>query len=345
MMTRTLPRAATIWGAALILATAGSPRIAAAVNICDCSVSQITYPSDKNFPQPVPPGNPGDDTLTVQLDLGAGPITGGPQNQLTVRDVRFDLDCSDQFPVPGCTDQGDIMEYLGDASITTTCGGVTWSTTAITPNQLRFTPNPLIVIPAGTPIQCSLAFQVKVANFPGNNPPTTKEIASYGPNTTCDNMLTAAGFVTGQIFFCPVCDDNDVCTADSCNSDSGNCVFTPICGQTTTTTTSTTTTTTIPTTTTSTTLPPDSDGDGVPDSMEQCECEGTAPGMPVSAVGCSVDQACPCNAPLGRASWRNHGEYVRCVKFAAKEFVTRGVMTHDAAVATGRAAAEGTCGR
>jgi len=52
MMTRTLPRAATIWGAALILATAGSPRIAAAVNICDCLVSQITYPSGKNFPQP-----------------------------------------------------------------------------------------------------------------------------------------------------------------------------------------------------------------------------------------------------------------------------------------------------
>jgi len=108
-MTRTLPRAATIWGAALILATAGSPRIAAAVNVCGGAL-QITYAAGANFPQPVPPENTGHDTLTVQLDLGAGPITGGPQNQLTVRDVRFDLDCSDQFPVPGCTDQGDIME-------------------------------------------------------------------------------------------------------------------------------------------------------------------------------------------------------------------------------------------
>src|SRR5262245_60482272 len=102
----------------------------------------------------------------------------------------------------------------------------------------------------------------------------------------------------------------------------------------------TTTTSTTTTTTTTTTLPADTDGDGIPDAQEQCECLGTAPGSPVTAVGCSIDQVCPCAAPLGRVAWANHGEYVRCVKFAAKELVRRGVMTTGDTVAAGRAAAQ-----
>src|SRR5689334_16484548 len=167
----TRARAATIGAAALMFAIAGSPRIAGAVNVCN-GAFQITYPAGANFPQPVPPGNTGDDTLTVHLDLGAGTITGGANNRLSVNDVRFDLDCSDVFPVPGCTDQGDIMEYLGDGTITTNCAGVTWTSSVITTNQLRFTPSSPIVIPAGTPIQCSLSFGGTVANLPGNSPPS-----------------------------------------------------------------------------------------------------------------------------------------------------------------------------
>ena len=84
--------------AALVVAMSlAGPRVAGAVNVCN-GAFQITYPVGANFPQPVPPGNAGDDTLTVQLDLGAGAITGGVNNRLTVTDVRFDLDCSDASP-------------------------------------------------------------------------------------------------------------------------------------------------------------------------------------------------------------------------------------------------------
>src|SRR5689334_12282711 len=172
---RTRLSALAVAGLAGFLVTAMTPSPAAAPNVCD-GAFQITYPAGANFPQPVPPCNTGDDQLTVQLDLGAGAIVGGANNQLTVNDVRFDLDCSDAFPAPGCTDQGDIMEYLGDGTITTNCAGVTWTSSVISTNQLRFTPSSPIVIPAGTPIQCSLSFAVKVANLPANSPPSTKEV-------------------------------------------------------------------------------------------------------------------------------------------------------------------------
>jgi len=151
-------RARTIWGAALVLAIAADPRTAGAINICS-GAFQITYPVGVNFPQPVPPGNPGDDTLTVKLDIGAGAIlTSGGAGRLTVADIRFDLDCADPFPVPGCTDAGDIMEYLGDGTIVSDCSvsgaSVTWTSTALTANQLRFTPTPSIPIDAGTPVYC-----------------------------------------------------------------------------------------------------------------------------------------------------------------------------------------------
>src|SRR5690349_16753726 len=53
---------------------------------------QLLYTAGANFPQPVPPGTASDDTLSVQLVLGAGAINNG--TKLTVNDVRFDLDCS-----------------------------------------------------------------------------------------------------------------------------------------------------------------------------------------------------------------------------------------------------------
>jgi hypothetical protein len=109
--------------------------------------------------------------------------------------------------------------------------------------------------------------------------------------------------------------------------------------------TTTTTTSTTTTSTTTTTIPPDADADGVLDASEPCLCVGTTSGAPVTALGCSVDQACPCAAPHGRSAWGSHGEYVRCVKYAAREMESRGVMTRDQRIATTRAAAASTCGR
>ena len=91
-------RAATFGAAALILAIAGSPRIAGAVQSTCTGAFDLQYTSGPSFPQPVPPGNAGDDQLTVQLTLGAQSIQNG--TTLTVADVRFDLDCSDAFATP-----------------------------------------------------------------------------------------------------------------------------------------------------------------------------------------------------------------------------------------------------
>src|SRR5438093_1105429 len=63
----------------------------------------------------------------------------------------------------------------------------------------------------------------------------------------------------------------------------------------------------------------DADGDGVQDSTEACFCVGTAPGVPVTSKGCSVDQLCPCAAPLGRSAWNGHSEYTACVQGAVHE--------------------------
>src|SRR5207302_321309 len=167
---------------------------------------------------------------------GAQSIQNG--TTLTVAAVRFDLDCSDAFPSPPCTDQGDIIEYLGDGTIVTDCAvgqtNVTWASTAVGTNEIKFVPTPSIPIPAGTVAFCHLSFGIKVANLPTATPNTfgtTKEIAYYGPQTSCNNGLTAGNFGTGQISFCAICDDSSNCTVDTCNSDAAStadaCVFTP----------------------------------------------------------------------------------------------------------------------
>ena len=71
--------------------------------------------------------------------------------------------------------------------------------------------------------------------------------------------------------------------------------------------------------------PPDSDGDGVPDAIDQCP--GTPPGAVVDAQGCSIDQLVPCAGPLSGGTWKNHGEYVRAVVGAATDFLKTRLIT------------------
>src|SRR5207247_2509377 len=117
-----------------------------------------------NFYNPGDPKMNGGNQLRVSLALGTGGLTqfcsggtnngnmctsaancpGGtcpPTNQ-TVHRVRFDLDCVANSGGPPCTDQGNVVQYMGDATITTTCAGVTWtSTTAQAGNEIVFTPS------------------------------------------------------------------------------------------------------------------------------------------------------------------------------------------------------------
>jgi hypothetical protein len=72
-------------------------------------------------------------------------------------------------------------------------------------------------------------------------------------------------------------------------------------------------------------VPLDSDGDGVPDAIDQCP--DTPPGAVVDATGCSIDQLVPCDGPRSGGTWKNHGQYVRAVLQTATKFLKAGLIT------------------
>jgi hypothetical protein len=86
----------------------------------------------------------------------------------------------------------------------------------------------------------------------------------------------------------------------------------------------------------------DEDGDGVPDSLDQCP--GTPAGALVDAEGCSIEQLAPCAGPASGGAWKNHGEYVSAVAQAAVEFLAEGLISEEEADAIVSAAAQSDCG-
>ena len=101
-------------GLVLVALAIALPSPARAVNTCN-SLFTIDY---------VPPGPQyaqTGDTLHVRLTLGAGSVQGG--TAVTYHRVRFNLDCNSTFPlVLPCTDEGAIVQYQGDGTISTECG-------------------------------------------------------------------------------------------------------------------------------------------------------------------------------------------------------------------------------
>jgi hypothetical protein len=170
--------------------------------------------------------NPGD-VVRVRLALGAGPINGG--TQVTINKIRFDMDCNADDPLGiGCTDEGDIVEYLGDATITTTCVGIAFATDPAhsagpDPNQLEFVATPTFTIPANTADFCAIEFDVRIlSQSVDSTPARIEQVAGFDANENdaeCDNDLMSG---VSQSAFIALCSD---------------------CGPTTTTTSSTTTTT------------------------------------------------------------------------------------------------------
>src|SRR2546426_5456655 len=152
-MTRRFQGPATVTALAFLLIGVAFPRAAHAVPSTCNSALQIAYVSGPNFP------NIGD-TLRVQLTLGAGSIANG--TTFTLNRVRFELDCTNTSTgsVP-CTDDGTVIGYLGDGTITTTCAGVSWATghaASGSPNEVVFSATPAIFIPAGSGSFCQLEF-------------------------------------------------------------------------------------------------------------------------------------------------------------------------------------------
>ena len=89
--------------------------------------------------------------------------------------------------------------------------------------------------------------------------------------------------------------------------------------------------------------PLDSDGDGVPDSQDQCP--NTPPETIVDSHGCSLDQLVPCAGPVSGGAWKSHGEYVSAVAKKAQEFLAEERFTKQQRNATIEAAAGSDCGK
>src|SRR5262245_13067123 len=224
---RTLGRSIRVFSLALFLVSLALPTGVLAVNTCN-GLFAIDYVAGPNF---AIPGS----VIRVRLTLGTASIQGG--TELTINRLRFDLDCNDNFAlgVP-CTDEGAVVEYEGDGTITTTCG-VVWSTghaISSAPNEVVFTPVPTVMIPANTAIPpgfCNVEFDVKVLmnsvdSTPNDIQETTGYLASQG-DAMCDNGLSSSSTQSSSIPLCPNCDLGSACSMDSCNQDTGQCIHTP----------------------------------------------------------------------------------------------------------------------
>ena len=211
------------------------------------------------------PGDPILGRTRLRVDLGAGPIFVLPfPPQVTISRFRFDLDCVENSGGPPCTDQGDVVEYLGDATITSNCqaagGAVTWTTTTEQGgNEIVFTPSTPLVIDQNvapgdtTRGGCSVAFDLQVVNpepAPGqpnsDGSPQVVEQAfgciNGAGDCTCSPTLQAGSSQTDGLVLCPTC------TGEACECDvsTGVCVPPEPGASCPSTTTTTTTTTTIP---------------------------------------------------------------------------------------------------
>jgi hypothetical protein len=178
---------------------------------------------------PVVPGG----TKKITFSLGTDGIQNG--TKVTISNVRYDLDCNGDLALGlPCTDQGDIFNYQGDATITSTCGAcmagnlnagaacapigpgggcdattpgdnagtcvpVTWTSNVPAggnaTNEIVFSPSPLLDIPATMFPYCDLSFDVKLDNLE----PT------MGP--TSDSSPTDVEIVAGVVGSDAVCDN------------------------------------------------------------------------------------------------------------------------------------------
>jgi hypothetical protein len=205
----------------------GHAAISRADNVCNGQI---------DFQYPVPPNPPGGahnvgDKVTVLLDLGAGTITGGPMNILTITSVRFDMACSvPPLPAPMCANEGPVISYDGDSSITSNCPGGAAEWTSTNPGggetkALIFTAVPPVIVPHDTadpPGTCFLQFTETVL-APSHNPAGfIEQVVGYN-QAQCDNgELDSGGFQTGEVKVVVPTVDFDCYEADSSFSSSGH---------------------------------------------------------------------------------------------------------------------------
>jgi fibronectin-binding autotransporter adhesin len=88
--------------------------------------------------------------------------------------------------------------------------------------------------------------------------------------------------------------------------------------------------------------PPDTDGDGVPDAIDQCP--DTPPGAITDAAGCSIHQLVRCEGPREGGTWKSHGQYVRAMIHVATDFLKARLITRRQWAQIVTSAARSRCG-
>jgi hypothetical protein len=199
------------------------PGMARAQNTCNGIIS-FAYTAAQPYQLP-------GDIVRVGLTLGAGAIQGG--TSMTVNRLRFELDCNSNFAlgIP-CTDEGAVVEYEGDGTITENCPGV-WTTghaVSFAPNEVVFTPSVPFAIPANNASFCTIEFDVKVIGMSLDATPSeVEQVGGYQTVTNdavCDNTLKSSASQSGSFSLCPTCNDS-ACAAFVCDQQTGQCVHFP----------------------------------------------------------------------------------------------------------------------
>jgi len=85
-------------------------------------------------------------------------------------------------------------------------------------------------------------------------------------------------------------------------------------------------------------FPVDSDHDGVPDYLDQCAA--TVTNSLVNTNGCSLEDLCPCDGP-----WKNHGDYLKCLKDTTRDFQRAGLITEKERKALMKQGERSDCGK
>ncbi len=195
------------------------------------------------------------DTERLEITVGTGTITGGATNKMSIARTHFFLDCAGgTLTTAGCTDEGAVVKFVGNiGDVSAGCkdsGGnpigvtTTHAANSDSPNEVIFT---FFAIPANTAttlrlpantgtvdhtLACAFQFDIQIEARSGDATPNTISegltVRSATLDAQCDNTLTPDVAQPGALPLCPICNDNNACTTDTCNQTTGVCSNPPI---------------------------------------------------------------------------------------------------------------------
>jgi hypothetical protein len=183
----------------------------------ECAFFFRAFPEAPNF---LLPG----DRVRLNIDVTAMAVPGF---ELSLHRIRLDLDCSVDSPLGAfCADDGPVVAYAGDHTITTDCP-VRFSSDhpgGTAPNQVVFAPTPPVILGGFGFPTCRLSFDVEVlaAGSSDSTPGKVEQVVSaVAGDTSCGLGAGPAESAATAFQLCPLCDAGDACSV--CNQETGIC--------------------------------------------------------------------------------------------------------------------------